>query len=60
MKNLVIMEPWGINFHAVVVLVIITVSAIEVTLNEEIYHHIKRYIIASRDILLHEEISKFT
>ena len=29
-KTLVIMDPWGINFHAVVVLVIITVSAMEV------------------------------
>ena len=29
-KTLVIMDPWGINFHAVVVLVIMTVSAMEV------------------------------
>jgi hypothetical protein len=28
-KTLMIMDPWGINFHAVVVLVIITVSAME-------------------------------
>ena len=29
-KTLMIMDPWGINFHAVVVLVIISVSAMEV------------------------------
>ena len=28
-KTLMIMDPWGINFHAVIVLVIITVSAME-------------------------------
>ena len=44
-KTLVIMDPWGINFHAVVVLVIITVSAIEVTLHQEIFHYIKRCFI---------------
>lgn len=60
MKNLVIMDPWGINFHAVVVLVIITVSAMEVALHEEIFHYIKRYFITSTDVLSHEEISKFT
>jgi len=55
MKNLVIMDPWGINFHAVVVLVIITVSAMEVALHEEIFHYIKRYFITSRDISLQQE-----
>jgi len=60
MKNLVIMDPWGINFHAVVLLVIITVSGIEFTLHQEIYHYIKSYIIASRDVLSHEEVLKFT
>ena len=50
------MDPWVINFHAVVDLVIITVSAIEVTLHEEIFHYIKRYFITSRDISLHQEM----
>ena len=54
------MDPWGINFHAVVVLVIITVSAMEVALHEEIFHYIKRYFITAREVLSHEEISKFT
>jgi hypothetical protein len=60
MKNLVIMDPWGKNFHAVVVLVALSVSAMEVTIHEEIFHYIKRYFITLRDISLHEEILKFT
>ena len=56
-KTLMIMDPWCINFHAVVVLVIITVSAMEVITTQVdnialpiLMYSLLRYFITWRDI----------